>query len=141
MANNTVIVGLQDVLEFATVSSPATYTPLNGVTSVARTGDKVQIEKTTTMASTDGVDTFVSSTQDPGGLDAKGFFYPGDTTQVALEAIRLAGTAVNFKVTYNGGSNSFSCSGIVESFTPTWDLVKPATFDLKIKISGVITYA
>ena len=132
-------VGIGDQFEFATVASPATYTVLAGVTSIAISGDKVAMEKTTTMATAEGVDTFISSTQDPGSVDVKGFFLPGDATQVAFEAIRLSGAAVNMKALY-GSSNSCSFSGIIESFTPTFDLVKPASFDAKIKITGPKTY-
>jgi hypothetical protein len=133
------IVGISDAFEFASVLTPATFTTLAGVTSIAISGDKVATEKTTTMATVNGVDTFIGSTQDPGTADVKGFFLPGDTTQVALEAIRLAGVAVPMKALY-GTTNSCAFSGIVESFTPSWPLDKPATFDLKIKISGVKTY-
>lgn len=136
----TPYVGIGDQFEFATVSSPSTYTTLAGVESFAISGDKVATEKTTTMATANGVDTYISSTQDPGSCDVKGLFYPGDTSQVALEAIRAVGAAVNFKGTY-GSSNSVTFSGIVESFTPSFTLEKPATFDLKIKITGPKTYA
>jgi hypothetical protein len=136
----TPINGIGDSFEFATVASPTTYTTLAGVDDVKFSGDKVQTNKTTTMATTNGVDTFNSATQDPGTCEVKGLWYPGDTTQTALEAIRLAGQAVNMKVTY-GTSNSCSFSGIVESFTPAFPLDKNATFDLKIKISGPKTYA
>jgi hypothetical protein len=136
----TPIVGIGDSFEYATVASPTTFTTMNGVTSAAISGDKVATEKTTTMATTNGVDTFMASTQDPGTCDVKGFFLPGDTTQVGLEAIRLAGQAVAMKVLY-GTSNSCAFTGIVESFTPSWPLDKPAAFDLKIKITGPKTYA
>jgi hypothetical protein len=139
MANSTPYVGLGAQVEFATVASPATYTVLNGVTSFARAGDKVVIDKTTNMSTTEGVDTKIASTQDPGTVDVKGFFYPGDTTQVAFEAIRLAATAVNFKCTYGSG-NSISFTGIIENFTPSFPLEKPFTFDAKIAISGPVTY-
>jgi hypothetical protein len=136
---STPYTGLNDAFEFASVASPSTFTTLNGVDSVAISGDKVTMAKTTTMASTNGVDTFIAATQDPGSVDVKGLFYPGDTTQIALEAIRLAAVAVPMKITY-GSSNSCSFSGIVESFTPSFPLEKAATFDLKIKITGVKTY-
>jgi len=141
MANNTPVVGLTDAFEFASVSSPSTYTTLNGVTSAAITGDKVQTEKTTTLATTNGVDTYIASTQEPGSIDLKGLFYPGDSTQVAFEAIRAAGVAVNVKLTY-GSSNSCSCSAIIESFTPNLGSAdKLSTFDAKLKITGPKTYA
>ncbi len=133
------IVGISDSFEFATVASPTTFLTLAGVDSVAFSGDKVATEKTTVMGTVNGVDTFISSTQDPGSLDVKAFFLPGDTTQVALEAIRLAGTAVAMKVIY-GTSNSCSFVGIVESMTPSFPLEKPARLDVKIKISGPKTY-
>lgn len=133
-------VGIGDQFEFATTASPLVYTVLAGVDSIAISGDKVTTSKTTTMATANGVDTFIGSTQDPGTVDVKGFFLPGDATQVAFEAIRLAGAAVNMKVLY-GSSNSCSFSGIIESFTPSFPLEKPATFDAKIKISGPKVYA
>ena len=40
-------VGLGTTFEFASVLSPATFTTLTGVTSVAFSGDKVSTEKTT----------------------------------------------------------------------------------------------
>jgi len=129
------IVGIGAQFEFATVISPTVFTALAGVDSITFSGDKVQVEKTTTMATTNGVDTFIGSTQDPGSCDVKAFFLPGDTSQVALEAIRLATIAVQMKALY-GTSNSRTFSGIVESITPSFPLEKPARLDVKIKLSG-----
>jgi hypothetical protein len=130
------IIGYTNQFEFATVASPTTFTALAGVNAISLSGDKVASEKTTVMSATStGVDSFVPSTQDPGSCDVKGLFYPGDTTQTALEAIRVAGSTVAMKVTY-GTSNSCTFYGFVESFTPAFPLEKPATFDLKIKITA-----
>ena len=137
--SGTPYVGIGDSFEFASVASPTTFTTLDGVQNVAISGDKVATEKTTTMATTNGVDTFISSTQDPGTCDVKGLFYPGDASQVALEAIRLAGQPVAMKVLY-GSSNSCAFTGIVESLTPAFPLEKPATLDVKIKITGPKVY-
>ncbi|MGA8877946.1 MAG: phage tail tube protein [Candidatus Korobacteraceae bacterium] len=137
--SNTPYVGIGDSFEFATVASPTVFTTLDGVQNVAISGDKVATEKTTTMATTNGVDTFISSTQDPGTCDVKGLFYPGDTSQVALEAIRLAGQPVAMKVLY-GSSNSCAFTGIVESLTPAFPLEKPASLDIKIRITGPKVY-
>lgn len=134
------IVGIGAQFEYATVASPTVFTALAGVTEVTFSGDKVATEKTTTMATTNGVDTFMGSTQDPGSVDVKAFFIPGDTTQVGLETIRAAGVAVNFKVTY-GTSNSCTFSGIVESITNTIPLEKPAIQSIKVKITGAKTWA
>lgn len=129
------IIGIGASFEFATALSPTTFVTLAGVSSITFSGDKVASEKTTTMATTSGVDTYIPTTQDPGSLDVKGFFLPGDTTQVALEGIRLAAQAVPMKVSY-GTSNSCTFTGIVESVTPTLSLEKAATLDVKIKVTG-----
>jgi len=134
------VVGIGDQYEFATVASPTAFTALAGVQSISFSGDKVQTEKTTTMATANGVDTFISSTQDPGSVDVKALYLPGDVTQLALEAIRAAGQAVQMKVLY-GTSNSTTFSGIVESLTRAFPLEKPATLDVKIKITGPWTIA
>jgi hypothetical protein len=134
------VVGIGDSFAFATVASPTVFTTLVGVQSVSFSGDKVATEKTTTMGTTGGVDTFISSTQDPGAVDVKCLYEPGEATQIALEAIRLAGAAVAMKVGY-GTSNTTTFSGIVESMTRAFPLEKPATLDVKIKISGPWTIA
>ena len=136
---STPITGIGASFEFASVASPTTFTTLIGVDSIAFSGDKVATEKTTTMATVSGVDTFIGSTQDAGSVDVKAFFYPGDVTQVALESIRLAGVAVAMKALY-GTSNSCSFTGIVESLTVSLPLEKPARLDVKIKITGLKTY-
>jgi hypothetical protein len=136
---STPTTGIGDSFEFASALSPTTFTTLAGVDSFAISGDKVATEKTTTMATVNGVDTFIGSTQDPGTIDVKAFFLPGDTTQVALEAIRLAGAPVAMKGLY-GSSNSVAFTGIVESMTPSFPLEKPARLDIKIKISGPKVY-
>jgi hypothetical protein len=108
--------------------------------SFAVSGDKVEMQKTTTMATQNGVDTFIPSTQNPGTVDVKLFFYAVDTTQAQLETYRAAGTLVPFKGTY-GSSNAITFSGYIESLTPGWTLEKTATLDVKIQISGPKVYA
>jgi hypothetical protein len=134
------IVGVGASFQFATVASPTVFTTLSGVDSITFSGDKVQTEKTTTMATSGGVDTYISSTQEPGSCDVKAFWEPGDTSQTALETIRLAGVAVQMKAAY-GTSNSRTFSGIVESMSVTHSLEKPSRLDVKIKLSGPWTLA
>jgi len=134
------IIGLGTQFEFATVLSPTTFTTLAGVTSVAFSGDKTSTEKTTTMQTTNGIDTFIGGTTDPGSIDVKCLYQPGDTTQLALATIRAAGVAVPMEVVYPLSLGSRTFSGIVESMTVAYPLDKPATLDVKIKISGPLTY-
>jgi hypothetical protein len=130
------IVGIGASFQFAnTFSSPFVFTILNGVDSIAFSGDKVATEKTTTMATVNGVETYIGSVQEPGSVDVKAFWLPGDATQNALEVIRAAAQAVEFRANY-GSSNSRSFDGIVESMTVSHPLDKPARLDIKIKLTG-----
>jgi len=134
------IVGLGSQFEFATVLSPTTFTVLAGVNSIAFSGDKTSTEKTTNMLSTNGVDTFIGGTTDMGTCDVKCYYLPGDTTQVALATIRAAGVAVPFEVVLPLSLGTRTFSGIVESMAVAYPLDKPATLDVKIKVTGPLTY-
>ena len=133
-------VGLGTQFEFASVNSPSVFTLLNEVESVSFTGDKVATDKTTNMLSTNGVDTYIGATKEPGSCDVKCWYTPGDASQIALEAIRLAGYIVNFQVIYPLALGVATFSGIVESITRSLPLAKTATYDVKIKISGPVNY-
>ncbi|HSY29170.1 MAG TPA: phage tail tube protein [Burkholderiaceae bacterium] len=134
-------VGLGTNFAFQTGISPVTYTTLVGVQSVAFTGDKVSTEKTTNMLTTNGVDTYIAGTQEPGSVDVKGLYQPGDATLIALEAIRASGAVTSFLVTYPLSLGTAQFSGIVESITRSLPLDKPATLDIKIKVTGAIVAA
>ena len=116
-------------------------TSLNGVESVNFSGDKVATDKTTTMLSTDGIDTYIGATKEPGTVDVKCFYYPGDSSQIAIEAVKNAGFAVQCQVIYPLGLGTASFLGIVESVTRGLPLAKVCPLDVKIKVSGPITYS
>jgi Lambda phage tail tube protein, TTP len=132
------LVGLGTTCEFASVLAPTVFTVITGVTSAAFSGDKVSTEKTTSMLTANGVDTYISGTQEPGTCDIKALYQPGDAAQVALEAARLAGVAIPFKIVYPLSIGSASFSGIVESATRSFPLDKVCQIDYKIKISGPV---
>ena len=134
------IIGLGYQVEFATVLSPTTFTVLNGVTNVAFSGDKTSTEKTTNFQTTSGVDTYIGGTQEPGSVDIKCLYQPGDLTQCALATIRSAGAAVPFEVVAPLSLGVRTFSGIVESMTVAYPLDKPATLDIKVKISGSVSW-
>ncbi|HLX83812.1 MAG TPA: phage tail tube protein [Terriglobales bacterium] len=132
-------IGLGTQVEFASVLSPASFTNLLGVTSVAFSGDKTSTIKTTNMLTTSGVDTYISGTTEPGTVDVKALLQPGDASLIALEALRNSGAAVPFEVVYPLSLGSVTFSGIVESITRSIPLDKEAVVDIKIKITGVVT--
>jgi len=134
------IVGLGIQFEFATVLSPTVFTSLAGVNAISFSGDKTSTEKTTNMLTPNGVDTFMGGTTDPGTVDLKCFYYPGDLTQAALATIRATGAVIPMEVVYPLSLGTRTFSGIVESMTVAYPLDKPATLDVKIKISGPLSY-
>ena len=137
----TPFVGLGSVFQFATVASPATFTSLLGITAIAFSGDKTTTAKTTNMLTTNGVDTYISGTTEPGTVDIKAIYSPGDASVISLEAIRASGAAVNMEVVYPLSLGTATFLGIVESVTRAIPLDKEATVDIKIKITGAVVYS
>jgi hypothetical protein len=134
-------VGLGTTFEFESTGNPSILTVLAGVESVTFSGDKVSTDKTTTMLTTNGVDTYIGSTKEPGTVDIKGFYYPGDASQIAIEAVKNAGVAVQCQVIYPLGLGTATFLGIVENVTRGLPLAKVCSLDIKIKVTGAITYS
>lgn len=134
---STPFVGLGTTFAFATVAAPTVFTTLAGANSVSFSGDKVATDKTTNFQSASGVETYIASTIEPGSVDVKAQFLRGDVTHLGILAVRDGKAPVNMLVSYPGGGFD-SFSGIVESYTPSIQLEKVATVDIKIKITGPI---
>ncbi|MGB8990070.1 MAG: hypothetical protein WCC37_25965 [Candidatus Sulfotelmatobacter sp.] len=130
-------VGYGLAVEFGTGSPPADT--LNGVTAVTFSGDKVATEKTTTMSTSNGTDTFIASTDDPGSVDIKCWLLPSDASQEAMKAAKSAKAVVPFTVVLPNSLGSRSFSAIVESCTESFPLEKNCTLDIKLKVTGAIT--
>lgn len=136
--STTPFVGLGTTVQFGAVGSLVTpNTLLAGVTSAAKTGDKVSTDKTTNMQSPAGVDTYIAGTQEPGSYDIKTQYLPAETSHVALRAVLDGKAASSFLITYPGGSQ-VAFSGIVESYSYSVPLDKVATVDIKVKVSGPV---
>jgi hypothetical protein len=124
-------------VEFGAGSPPAGT--LLGVTAVTFSGDKVTTEKTTTMSTTNGTDTFIASTDDPGSVDIKCNLLPGDASQEAMKAAKTAKAVVPFIVVLPNSLGSRSFSAVVESCTEAFPLEKLCTLDVRLKATGPIT--
>ena len=129
-------VGLDSKVVFGAGSPPY---DLQGITGITFSGDKVSMEKTTDMQTPNGTDTFIASTDDPGTCDVKCWNLPGDTSQEALKAAKVAKVAIPFIVSLPGSLGTRSFNGIVESATVALPLEKNSTTDFKVKISGAYT--
>ena len=138
-------IGIGSAVEFASVAAPTTYTTLNGVVSANKTGGKVATDKTTNMQSTSGADTYAAGSEEPGTYDVKAQWLPGDTTQVAFEAAKLARAVIPIRIVLPnvpGTSNPMGhvdFQGIVESMDHSLTIDKTSMLDIKIKISGPVT--
>lgn len=119
-----------------TFGSGSPPTDLAGITGVTFSGDKVATEKTTNMATPNGTDTFIASTDDPGTCDIKCWLLPGDSSQEALKTAKEAKALVPFTVTLPNSLGTRTFEGIVESATPAFPLEKNCTIDFKVKLSG-----
>jgi hypothetical protein len=125
-------VGFGSSVVFGSGSPPSET--LNGVTAISFSGDKVATEKTTDMTTPNGTDTFIASTDDPGSCDVKCWTLPGDPTQEAIKAAKVAKVPVSFIVSLPGSLGTRSFTGIVETATVSLPLEKNSTFDVKIKM-------
>jgi len=134
-------VGLGTMFEFEATGNPSILITLAGVESVTFSGDKVATDKTTTMLTTNGVDTYIGATKEPGTVDIKGFYYPGDASQIAIETVKNAGVAVQCQVIYPLALGTASFLGIVENVTRGLPLAKVCPLDVKVKVSGPIVYS
>jgi hypothetical protein len=134
--SGTPFVGLDSTVTFGSGSPPST---LDGITGITFSGDKVAMEKTTDMKTVNGTDTFIASTDDPGACDVKCWNLPGNASQEALKAAKVAKVAIPFIVSLPGSLGTRSFSGLVESATVALPLEKNSTIDFKIKISGAYT--
>jgi len=146
MSAGAPVLGLGSILEFASVAQPTQFTTLGGYHDGGFSGNKIATDKTTASNSTNGVETYIGGLEEPGSFDAKCFFLPGDASQIALEAIKVGRTAVNFKyimknpdgTAITGGTASFL--GIVEQMERKFPIDKTATLDVKVKVTGPITW-
>jgi hypothetical protein len=82
---------------------------------------------------------FIAGLEDPGEISAKFNVIPGDTTQAALIAAK-DGTTHTFMVSYPGNVRTITFSGIITGLDESIQDDKPATFALKVKVSGAKTY-
>jgi len=141
------VVGLGSTLSFASVAQPTTFTKLDGYHDGGFAGNKINSSKTTTSDSTSGVETYIGNTEEPGSFEAKCFFYPGNTSQVALEALKVSRAIVHWKyimhdasgAVITGGTAAFD--GFVEQTERKFPIDKPSELEVKVKVSGPITWS
>lgn len=138
---STPLIGYGLAFEFASVLSPTTFTTLEGVQSVTLGSAKVDQIDVTTVDTPNRTKVFLSGLEDPGDVTLTCNYLPGDTSQVALFAIKSAGIAVPMKVVYPNSLGSASFSGLVLSMDISFPLDKECKLTIKAKASGPITIA
>src|SRR4029077_12204597 len=118
------LIGYGLAFDFASVLSPAVFTTLEGVQSVTLGSAKVDQIDVTTVDTPNRTKVFISGLEDPGDVTIAGNYLPGDTSQVALWAIKSAGVAVPMKIVYPASLGTASFTGIVLSLDVSFPLDK-----------------
>jgi hypothetical protein len=120
--------------ENQTLSYGAGPTVLAHITDVTYSGDKVDDLETTDTLSTGGYTTFIPGWKTAGEVTTKCIYYPGDTTQEGIEAIK--DTIVAWVHTLPNSLGVIKFNGFVTNYTKVMPMKKTSEFTLKVKITG-----
>lgn len=112
-------------------------TDVNGILSVDFSGEKTGTLDNSTMSNPDDINTFQAGTTDPGSVQVKLDYAPGDTTQQALFDAQDS-TLHSFVFVYRGRVWQKEFSAIVESVTENNSDTKLAEVTVTLKVSGAI---
>jgi hypothetical protein len=113
---------------------------LTRLTDISYSGSKVDtIDTTDTSVGQQGTKTFIFGLNDAGEVTVKGIWYPGDNSQEYVKTV--IGVPATFVHTLPNNLGSVSYSGGIVSFDHSAPMEKAGEYTLKVKISGVATYA
>jgi hypothetical protein len=132
-------VGLGQSIEFSTLASPPVGYDLAHITDVTYSGSKVDTADTTDTTAVSGYRTFIPGLQDAGDCTVKMIWYPGETTQEAVFALKGSSATVVHTLPNSLGAITFV--GLVVSFDHTAPLDKAGEATVKVKISGQPVYS
>ena len=121
-------------------STGVTFAPMDGVTSIEYSGNKVDTVDTTSFSTTGITRTFEGGLEDSGEYTVKANYTPGNASQVAVIG-KKDGKAHDWKVVYAGALGSEAFSGIITSVERSYPDDKECVLTIKIKVSGAITIA
>jgi len=107
---------------------------LTSIGGIAKTADTLD---TTTLDSDGGYRTFTGGFKDGGEVSLSGFFEPGDTGQMAMDAAFEAGEALAFQIIFPVSLGaSWSFQGVVTAFSTGAELEELVSFEATVKVSG-----
>jgi hypothetical protein len=113
---------------------------LTRLTDISYSGSKVDtIDTTDTSVGQQGTKTFIFGLNDAGEVTIKGIWYPGDLSQEYIKTV--TGVPATFVHTLPNNLGTVSFSGGITSFDHSAPMEKAGEYTLKVKISGVTTYA
>jgi hypothetical protein len=113
---------------------------LTRLTDISYSGSKVDtIDTTDTSVGQQGTKTFIFGLNDAGEVTIKGIWYPGDASQEYVKTVQ--GVPATFVHTLPNNLGVISFSGGIVSYDHSAPMEKSGEYTLKIKISGVTTYA
>ena len=121
-----------------TIAYGAVPTTLLHITDVAYSGSKVDTSDTTDTSATSGYRTFIPALRDAGDCTVKGIWYPGETTQEGLEALK--GASETWVHTLPNSLGVLRYTAMLISLDKTSPMDKAGEFTLKLKISGALAW-
>jgi predicted secreted protein len=109
-----------------------------GLTSIGAPSKTADTLDTTTLDSDGGYRTFIGGFKDGGEVPISGYFEPGDTGQLALDAAFESGNATPFQIVFPADIGaSWNFNGVITAFQGgNAELEELVAFEATIKVSG-----
>lgn len=107
---------------------------LTSIGGIAKTADTLD---TTTLDSDGGYRTFTGGFKDGGEVSISGYFVPGDSGQLSMDAAYESGDVTDFQIIFPSALGaSWVFDGVVTAFSTSADLEELVSFEATIKVSG-----
>ena len=139
-------IGLGSKISIGSGTSPIGYTLIGEITSIAQAGRQAGTEDVTNMQS--GAREFVTTLIDSGTYDLKGNRVADDAGQIALEAAFAGLTIEPFEIELRKTASQHATGDLYTFYAlvqevnfGTVAVDKKIEFNVKLKVSGLITYA
>jgi hypothetical protein len=113
---------------------------LSDITDVTYSGSKTDAADTTSAAAVSGYRTFIPGLSEAGEVTVKLVWYPGDASQEYVKTL-VGVNNITVVHTLPNSLGTLSFTGLVVGYDHAAPLDKAGDATLKIKISGVVTYA
>lgn len=115
---------------------PETFTPINELLDITRSGMKQNIEDGTSMDSPNGWSESIATIRDGGTVTTQVNAVQDDSTQNALLGFFNAGATRNYRIVYASGTKRISFAAIITDFSEAYPLKGKMVNDITFQITG-----